>query len=76
VAVWQGSANAPTPSPSGGFLIAADRPVAAVQPTSAADLLARCHQLRASHRCPGRCVFTGELRRSSRDALRGVADEL
>lgn len=27
-------------------------------------LLGLCRQLRAQHRCPGRCVFTDELRRS------------
>lgn len=33
------------------------------QGTSAHELLARCRQLNAEHRCPGRCVFTGLLRR-------------
>jgi hypothetical protein len=33
------------------------------QGTSAHELLARCRQLNAEHRCPGRCVFTGQLRR-------------
>lgn len=33
------------------------------QGTSANELLARCQQLNAEHRCPGRCVFTGQLRR-------------
>ncbi len=33
------------------------------QGTSADELLARCRQLNAAHRCPGRCVFTGQLRR-------------
>lgn len=32
------------------------------QGTSAHELLARCRQLNAQHRCPGRCVFTGQLR--------------
>lgn len=33
------------------------------QGTSAHELLARCRQLNAEHRCPGRCVFTGLVRR-------------
>ncbi|NMN98457.1 hypothetical protein [Antrihabitans stalactiti] len=38
--------------------------------TDSAELLARCQQLRATHRCPGRCVFTGELRQRGIDAFR------
>lgn len=38
--------------------------------TDSDELLARCQQLRATHRCPGRCVFTGELRQRGIDAFR------
>lgn len=38
-------------------------------PATADELLRRCAQLRATHRCPGRCVFSGELRASGLDAL-------
>jgi hypothetical protein len=31
-----------------------------------AELRQLCARLRATHRCPGRCVFTGELRRPAR----------
>jgi hypothetical protein len=32
-------------------------------------LLGLCRSLRASHRCPGRCVFTGELRQTGVQAF-------
>ncbi len=39
-----------------------------------ADELRRCAHLRATHRCPGRCVFAGELRASGLDAFRAELD--
>lgn len=39
-------------------------------------LLGLCQQLRRQHRCPGRCVFTGELRHDGLAALRSMLDGL
>jgi len=38
-------------------------------------LLNLCQQLRRQHRCPGRCVFTGELRRSGVSMFRSMLDD-
>jgi hypothetical protein len=38
-------------------------------------LLAQCWRLRASHRCPGRCVVTGELREGGLAAFRRLAGD-
>jgi hypothetical protein len=38
-------------------------------------LLGLCQQLRRQHRCPGRCVFTGELRRGGLAAFRSALEE-
>lgn len=35
-------------------------------------LLGLCQQLRRQHRCPGRCVLTGELRQTGMQAFRGA----
>lgn len=37
-------------------------------------LLNLCHQLRRHHRCPGRCVLRGELRRGGVAAFRSMLD--
>jgi hypothetical protein len=37
-------------------------------------LLGLCQQLRQQHRCPGRCVFRGELRRSGLSMFRSMLD--
>ena len=37
-------------------------------------LLNLCQQLRRHHRCPGRCVFTGELRRNGLTAFRALVE--
>jgi hypothetical protein len=37
-------------------------------------LLGLCQSLRAAHRCPGRCVLTGELRRGGLSAFRESLD--
>jgi hypothetical protein len=37
-----------------------------------AELQQLCQQLQATHRCPGRCVFTGELRQTGWRRASGV----
>lgn len=37
-------------------------------------LLAQCQRLRASHRCPGRCVLSGELREGGLSVFRRFVD--
>lgn len=41
--------------------------------TDRARLLTLCHRLRSRHRCPGRCVLTGELRSGGLATFRDVA---
>jgi hypothetical protein len=37
-------------------------------------LLGLCQQLRQQHRCPGRCVLTGELDRDGLSVFRSMLD--
>lgn len=37
-------------------------------------LLGLCQQLKRQHRCPGRCVFSGELRRGGLSVFRSALD--
>lgn len=39
-----------------------------------ADLRRLCRHLRATQRCPGRCVFTGELRQNGMQVFRDALD--
>lgn len=64
-------AAAPAVSPTSD---AAMPPAAATIAESRERLVARCHQLRASHRCPGRCIVTGELGRGGLAAFQRITD--
>jgi len=68
--VWRGERQATGRTPAGSKTPPppTSRPAGLVagiehQQVERDRLLSLCRQLRAQHRCPERCVFTGELRR-------------
>jgi hypothetical protein len=68
----EGLASSPAAGPDAGQLDL----VAGIQQRQAERdrLLGVCQQLRASHRCPGRCVFSGELRQGGLAAFHSALD--